>query len=281
MKQENSFTLIEILVVIVVIGILSALILVGINSITNSANIARGKAFTNSLRSSLLLNLISEWKFEGNANDSWGGSNATVVGAPTYRSGNDCVSGQCIELNGTSDYLNLASAISLSGEFTVSFWVYRDTNTTYDFVLGESVNNRKIGFYNNSNELFVRLISGGAEDGQHSDDVYINTWNYVVITRDSNNKADSYVNSAKAVRLFDDVAQVGSVAFDRLGSEASNNYHDGRIDNISVYNKIFSASFIQEDYYSGINRLFSNKEFDKTEYTTRLVELKSNTANNE
>jgi len=75
MKMSNSFTLIEILVVIVIIGILSAFILVGMSSITNSANIAKGKAFADSTRNSLLGNLKAEIKLdEGtgqNIGDSW------------------------------------------------------------------------------------------------------------------------------------------------------------------------------------------------------------------
>jgi len=50
MKQEKSFTLIEILVVIVVTGILSSFVLVGMSSITNDARIAKVKAFANSVR---------------------------------------------------------------------------------------------------------------------------------------------------------------------------------------------------------------------------------------
>lgn len=278
MKQEKSFTLIEILVVIVVIGILSAFILVGMNSISSKAKIAKGQAFINSLRDSLLISLVSEWKFEGNANDSWGTDNGVVIGAPTYKSGNDCVSGQCIDLNGTGDYLSLTSAVSLSGEFTVSFWAYRDTNTTYDFVMGESVNNRKVGFYNSDNRMFFRVLSGGSEDNTITN-VSTNTWNYVVFTRNSSNKVDAYVNSGQAIRLFADVAQSGTFDFNYLGNESSNNYFDGRIDNISVYNKTIPTSFVRERYYSGINGLFLKKEFSKEQYMLKIVELKYNLAN--
>jgi prepilin-type N-terminal cleavage/methylation domain-containing protein len=60
MKKENSFTLIEILVVIVVIGILSSFILIGINSINENARITKIKVFANSLRNSLLTDIVFE-----------------------------------------------------------------------------------------------------------------------------------------------------------------------------------------------------------------------------
>jgi prepilin-type N-terminal cleavage/methylation domain-containing protein len=71
----SAFTLIELLVVIAIIGILSALIIVGMSSTTQKATIAKAQVFSNSLRNSLMNNLISEWKFNGSGlND---GDNAT------------------------------------------------------------------------------------------------------------------------------------------------------------------------------------------------------------
>ena len=104
MKQKKSFTLIEILVVIVVIGILSAFILVGMSSISSKANIARSQAFANSLDNALLLSRTSQWKLDGNINDSWGINTGTWYGATggnnlavNYRSSSECVSGQCLD----------------------------------------------------------------------------------------------------------------------------------------------------------------------------------------
>jgi len=57
--MNKSFTLIEILVVIVVIGILSAFVLVGMSSITSSANIAKVQAFINSMDNAIIRKSIS------------------------------------------------------------------------------------------------------------------------------------------------------------------------------------------------------------------------------
>jgi prepilin-type N-terminal cleavage/methylation domain-containing protein len=129
--MNKSFTLIEILVVIVVIGALSAFILVGMSSITNSANIAKSQAFSNSLRNSLLLNLVSEWKLDGNGNDSWGVNNGTLVGAthlPVLKTNSDCFSGSCYDFDGTEDYINVGSRANLttdiSNGLTITAWIY-------------------------------------------------------------------------------------------------------------------------------------------------------------
>jgi prepilin-type N-terminal cleavage/methylation domain-containing protein len=98
---KQAFTLIELLVVIAIIGILSGLIVVSMSGVTQKATIAKAQVFSNSLRNSLMLNLISEWKLDGNANDSWsGGNNGTWYGSEegtntsaNYRPSDECVSG--------------------------------------------------------------------------------------------------------------------------------------------------------------------------------------------
>ncbi|MFA5013512.1 MAG: prepilin-type N-terminal cleavage/methylation domain-containing protein [Candidatus Paceibacterota bacterium] len=113
----NAFTLIELLVVIAIIGILSALIVVGMSSATNSARIAKSQVFANSLKNSLMDSLISEWKFDGTANDSWGSNNGLIVGAVE---GSDCISGKCLAFDGNDsvDYTGTIANVQ-----TISYWI--------------------------------------------------------------------------------------------------------------------------------------------------------------
>jgi prepilin-type N-terminal cleavage/methylation domain-containing protein len=129
MKQEKSFTLIEILVVIVVVGILSSFILVGMSSITSDANIAKGKAFANSLKNSLLMNLVSEWKLDETSGstsyDSWSQNNGTVTGATITT---DCVSGKCLEFDGIDNRISYSISFAnikirtIHGPSTLELW---------------------------------------------------------------------------------------------------------------------------------------------------------------
>ena len=81
--MSKSFTLIEILVVIVIIGILSAFIIVSMVGVSDKARIAKSQAFANSLRNSLLINLVSEWKLNDGsgttASDSWSANTGTLT----------------------------------------------------------------------------------------------------------------------------------------------------------------------------------------------------------
>jgi len=61
--MKKSFTLIEILVVIVIIGILSAFIIVSMSGVSQKATIAKGQAFANSLKNALMIT----WSLNGNS----------------------------------------------------------------------------------------------------------------------------------------------------------------------------------------------------------------------
>ena len=144
---KQAFTLIELLVVIAIIGILSGLIVVAMGGMTTKANIARSQVFSNSLRNSLMLNLVAQYTFDditdyvaatkilnsnaGNIPDSWAGSEGQAYGGPTLKDGVDCVLGQCLFFDGVDDYLNVPSTSALNlgdgNKGSVEIWAKVDT----------------------------------------------------------------------------------------------------------------------------------------------------------
>ena len=137
---KQAFTLIELLVVIAIIGILSGLIVVAMGGMTQKASIAKSQIFSNSLKNSLMLNLVSEWKFDESTTaingttiqDSWSsGYNGTLssIGDPAVNKvSTDCVSGKCLSFDGVDDYVDLGAYSSLpnlqfgKGSFTIGAW---------------------------------------------------------------------------------------------------------------------------------------------------------------
>lgn len=88
-RFSAGFTLVELLVVISIIGLLSAVAIVNSRSSSANAKIAAGMHFDSSLRNSLGDELAGEWTFDaGTANDVSGyGKNGTFSGTTTAVAG--------------------------------------------------------------------------------------------------------------------------------------------------------------------------------------------------
>ncbi|MDD5098686.1 MAG: LamG domain-containing protein [Candidatus Pacebacteria bacterium] len=282
--MNKGFTLIEILVVIVVIGVLSAFILVGMNSISSSANIAKGQAFSNSLRNSLLLNLVSEYKLDGSFNDSWGTNNGTNNGATLATSG--CVKGSCYYFDG-GDYIYLGNATTFDNDigsaFTISTWSKHSEASTLQEIFGKGylyTVSKGIDLRRNGNDYFYVFIGNGTTiDAVISNStVSTNTW-YHVVAIYNGITARMYVNGvlqtdtatvAAPLQWYDSgTSKTPSLGFNTAGVLT------GYIDEVQIYNQPLSTSQIQENYYSGINRLLSSNSIEIGEFVDKISQLRN------
>ena len=148
-RLQIGFTLIELLVVIAIIGILSGLIITTMSGATESARIAKLKVYSNSVRDTLGANLVSEWKFDGSGKldgetasavyvkDTWGNNTGTISGTPKVYSGSSCVSGSCLNFNGSTDFIDYGDPTDNSLDFgvgvsfTISAWMKRNDLSTH------------------------------------------------------------------------------------------------------------------------------------------------------
>ena len=310
--MKKSFTLIEILVVIVIIGILSGFIIVSMAGVSSKATIAKSQAFANSLRNSLLINLVSEYKFEGptavdgtatinDAKDTWGSNNATAInGNPVVKGGSDCISGKCIDFD--SDWITLNQNLFPSGlgSWTVEGWFYHKDYTyprsfcpigdQNSYVAGNK--GWEVGGGYSSTGVRININDGtnlistwlSLDSGSRPTDT-VNKWCHLVIVfdRTSTQKVLAYVNSKKQSGTVD----ISSLTGDILGNTSIiiGNVGGwllyGRADEIRMYNEIVPVARVRENYYSGLTKILTRDGFNETEYGQRLKELKSNLANNE
>lgn len=299
MKQEKSFTLIEILVVIVVTGILSSFVLVGMSSITNDARIAKVKAFANSVRNSLLTSIIFEWKLNNNTNDSWNQNNGTIGGTPTLIS--DCIEGSCYTLNGSSDYVYIADNDSLfdfQTTMTAFLWIRSSTQqdsrgllTQFNYGVGVSERAwaiRPCGLANSKLEVIIDNVGDGLttrKNYRSFTSILDNKWHFVGFTW-NNGTLNVYVDGViennvvyddSFITIHNSNASISAGSFFAAGSPAG--FFAGDIDYVSLYNKAISSSQIQGKYYSGINRLFNNQGITLDEYNQRIAGLKNSLVN--
>jgi len=290
--MNKSFTLIEILIVIVVIGILSSFILVGMNSITSSANIAKSKAFSESLRNLLLIDLVSEWKLDGNGNDSWGINNGTLVGPthlPVLKSENECISGTCYEFDGSEDYINFNNPSNLNNignEITISLWskatnVYSGGDWQYDNGMISHIDS-----YDISTDAAASLRGWLRLDGTGRDLYgpnmiqYANKWSFIVLTYKPG-YAKLYLNS----QVVDSDVYMGTISASAynfcIGWKNNNRFFEGYIDEVLIFDKVMEFSKINEIYFFGLNKLYKNNGIGLNEFNQRVTELRNNLAMHE
>lgn len=300
MIKEKSFTLIEILVVIVVIGILSSFILIGINSITENARIAKIKEFANSLRSSLLTSIVFEWKLDGNANDSWGDNNGTIGGSPTSIS--DCPYNSCYSFNGSSDYIYINdndTIFNFQTEMTAFLWtrgsVQQDSRGWFcQFNYGVGINERgwamrPCGLTNSVLEVIINNQGDGSvrKNYRSTTTLLNNKWHFIGFTW-NNGTLKLYVDGLEEIpsilyndsftTIYNSNAPISVGSFFASGSAAG--FFNGDIDYVSLYNKAISNAQIKEKYYSGLNKLVNNNIITIEEFNQKIVSLKNNLVNN-
>lgn len=233
MKNNKSFTLVETLAVITIIGILSGFLILRFQESNYEAELSRAKAFSLSVLMSLPVEMVSEWKFEGptsigsnatnnDVKDTWGKNDGTVYGTPLVKDGNDCISGKCIYFNGSTDYISYGNInLNISNTMTAAVWVkfnnldYIGSSGTLNTIFAKghpdtapgtpssgfwfSYDNRNNGSsfaytcFGNSNGGY----SGGGNNFSSSSYYYKfsnNKWYYILFTIDSSSKGKLYIN---------------------------------------------------------------------------------------
>ncbi len=301
-KSHNGFTLIELLVVIAIIGILAGIVVVSMTSATESANLAKSKVFSSSLRDSLGMNIVSEWNFDELATaiggttikDSWGSNNGTISSGSgdttdKLKSGSDCVFGKCLYFDGTNDIVQVPTnaTLDIPNEITIEAWInpsrlnvnYQgvvkkgDASYGYRFMTGTSATTNTMGPYARIGGVWTFL---GA-----SSPLTLNKWNYVVWTYNgttsttyTNNKiiSNTYTGGAISYENNTDL----SIGFSGYGA----NYFQGLMDNIRIYNKTIPTSQIKQNYYAGLQSLLTNGGITKQEYAQRIIDFEYKTAKN-
>jgi len=296
---RKAFTLIELLVVIAIVGILSGLIIVSMGGITNKARIAKVQIFSNSLRNSLMANIVGEWKFEGptaigqvatvnDIKDSWEASTGTIYGSPTVKGGNDCVLGKCLAFNGSTDYIDYASGSNLNfgiDNFTLAAWV----NTSMaGSVPGSAILARtNLGgsywaFFITRDSSYVEFFFYVSPEATARVQYFYNAygkindgkWHFVNLVENYGVNGMLYIDGnyfGTSTVVFTSLDSTNNV---RIGSANFN----GLLDDIRAYNAAMSTSQIKEQYYAGLNKLFANGGISNEEYISRINEVTNKTA---
>jgi prepilin-type N-terminal cleavage/methylation domain-containing protein len=297
-KKQIAFTLIELLVVIAIIGILSGLIVVSMSGVTQKANIAKAQVFSNSLRNSLILNIVGEWKFDDLSEakdsaiilDSWGTVNSgtldTNLGAADttdkLRLGAECVSGKCLYFDGTDDYVSIPQNATLdfgTKSFSIGAWVNKKVNNSF-IVMDNNSSVIKLAASSTASIYLRDSTASNVLNPNGTTSLKNDTWYYIVGVRDGTT-SKIYVNG-----VLDNTpvtnASFGSInSLDHwhigvsgiTGADDHGAYFNGYVDDVRIYNAAVPAFQIKEQYYAGLNQLFNSGGINREEYLLRIEEL--------
>lgn len=296
-KLKDAFTLIELLVVIAIIGILSGLIIVGMSSSVQSATIAKAQVFSTSLRDSLLMNLVSDWKLDDvsgtNVADFWSGGNPgtlynftdTTAGygdanSSGWMSASNCISGTCLKFDGATNYVSFGNRSNLhfSSNFTIEAWVkIPAAQANQDCMILGDYNGGYRGYkfsIDNNRQVYMSVgrLSDTTTSATWTNPIDLNKWYHVVGFYDG--KINIFVNGLRAATgpsYAPIEAEVSNIIMGKAQWWAK--YFQGSIDNVRVYNTAMPASQIKEQYYAGLNPLLAKGEIILAEYQKRLGEL--------
>jgi len=292
---KQAFTLIELLVVIAIIGILSGLIVVAMGGVTQKATIAKAQIFSNSLRNSLMMNLVAEWKFDGTGKndgdtadttytqDYWSGGSCTINGTPKVKTGSNCINGSCLSFNGSTDYLDCGNGNNLNvgiGNFTMSAWFKNNSGLVTRWIYGKGLTgNPGYGMFISSLQkvtLYIKDSGGTIEIGSNTI-VNDGIWHNIVISVNRNDLASFYLDGSfdGSYNVSARNGNLDSVVIAKIGERPSSSGEKfiGYIDDVRVYNVTIPTSQIKEQYYAGLNSLLSNGNITAVEYAERMGEI--------
>jgi len=263
--------------------------------ITQKANIAKAQIFSNSLRNSLMMNLISEWKFDDIVNlgkDNWGSNDGSLNGSVI--SSSDCISGKCLSLDGVGAYVDCGTnnAYNFSGQsFSISAWFKTlNSSTNIDTIIAKSETLMTAGFpkgyglwvrYDNHKLLFKTGDGSTQQNISGTTTCDDANWHYAVgVFNITLGKIYLYLDGKIEGDNSIITSNLTNTDSFKIGNSTSSNgsCFKGLIDDVRIYNAAIPTSQIKEQYYIGLNQLLASGGIDNSEYQIRLAELNNPSA---
>ena len=200
--------------------------------------------------------LVAYWKFEGNANDSQGSNNGTLVGGPTFTTGKV---GQALNFGGpsTSQYVSYPSlAFSATSPRTVSAWFKLNVDgfnepawdsqpivtTDYFYIyVPLSINNIRTRTADAASAYMTSYTLGSGDRAWHH---VVGTYSFSGGIQTQQIYIDGVLKNQLTFAVIPATTYLSTLGIGR----GNGGYFNGLIDEVRVYNRVLSSSEVQSIY---------------------------------
>jgi hypothetical protein len=210
------------------------------------------------------LNLIANYKFNGNANDATGNDNGTLQNSPATSVDRFNISNSAYNFNGSNQYVSTANSYVNPTDFTISIWF--KTNTTSGGKLigfgnaqtGSSSNYDRHIYMNNAGQIYFGVYPGSVVTVNSPLSYNDNNWHLATATLSSTTGMALYIDGAivgsnagnKTAQAYTGYWRIGYDNTNGWTSIPSSFFFNGILDDALIYSRALSASEIATLYNS-------------------------------
>jgi hypothetical protein len=223
---------------------------VGVNSFTVHVTDNSGASDDATLNITVLgIELITQYKFDGNANDSIGANHGTAVGGPLYTTGKI---GQAIDLDAVNDYVVLPAGLVNIDDTTIAAWVNWDGGNQWQRIFDFGNNTSQYMFLSprsggDTLRFAITTSSYGSEQILQTTQLATSQWVHIAVTL-AGNVGKLYVggvlkatNSSMTLNPSDFNPAINYIGKSQWSADPLFN---GRIDDFRIYNYALPAADI-------------------------------------